>query len=338
MHPQYLLPLQGDVISPVLDVHVNCSGVHIVFQVPDPRAWCQAAPRMPVILKERIIQAYQKIHCRGVLHGAVSLSNIIVSSMGKVTLFDFSESRALRPNGVVPEATPDDLLRELQSVKSILAYEDDWRSKLTGVIKDPVRNSPNSGRTGNATERPLTNNKFSPGPDLVMYNVPYKDKHGSQVIQYIPRPWMDRTKLKRSRTSSRAGGCTSRDSSAVAGRHSEVDTLPTTPQPQLSRVRPHSPSDTLLGPLQQDGVPPIPAHEPLCRLGTSASLQSPSQYPLSSHDMPVPTVSRKVSPFMLSANWPTYSPPPLSHHYSLPLPTEHYTTTRRRSRSRSAHR
>jgi RIO-like serine/threonine protein kinase len=65
-----------------------------------------------------VINAFKKIHARGVCHGDVRCENILVRSDGTVVIVDFEVSTI--------DANEDELNAEMREVKYLLAS---WKSK-----------------------------------------------------------------------------------------------------------------------------------------------------------------------------------------------------------------
>ncbi|TCD60283.1 hypothetical protein EIP91_010427 [Steccherinum ochraceum] len=124
MDARYLLPLQGDVVSSVLDVVIAAGRMSLALEVPDSSRWYQASKKMPISMKDRVLSAYQKIHARGVLHGSVSLRNILISPDNRITIIDFSRARSVLPNRVVEYASTKSFEREMEEVRKKLGYHE----------------------------------------------------------------------------------------------------------------------------------------------------------------------------------------------------------------------
>lgn len=79
---------------------------------------------MPLVLKKRCVEAYEKLHAEGVLHGDVELRHMLIGGDGKVTLIDFQESRAVKalPQVGLEAASPEELRREMRKVMVKLDY------------------------------------------------------------------------------------------------------------------------------------------------------------------------------------------------------------------------
>ncbi|KAL0950946.1 hypothetical protein HGRIS_007698 [Hohenbuehelia grisea] len=96
------------------------------MEPPHPCFWIEASADMPRVLKRRCIEAFQKIHAQGVLHGDVEVRHMLIGADARVTIIDFQASRALVPNEAVElkQASPEDLRMEMRKVKFKLDYED----------------------------------------------------------------------------------------------------------------------------------------------------------------------------------------------------------------------
>ena len=119
----YLKPLQGDVLPWIIGVHVLPGAISIAMEPPHHSFWVEAAADMPTVLKQRCIEAFEKIHERGVLHGNVELRHMLIGGDGKVTIIDFQMSRALVPNSdMLLPAESEELALEMRRVKYKLDY------------------------------------------------------------------------------------------------------------------------------------------------------------------------------------------------------------------------
>ena len=98
--------------------------VDVMMEAPDSTVWFEASPNMPEVLKTRCIDAYCKLHARGVLHGSVDLQHILIGGNGKVHIVDFTKSRVRVPQvGFgIPPATEEEFEMELRIVKFKLNY------------------------------------------------------------------------------------------------------------------------------------------------------------------------------------------------------------------------
>lgn len=79
---------------------------------------------MPVVLKVAVINAFEKIHWRGVLHGNIQLSNILIGADMKVKLVNFEKGAILegQPDLQLHRVRHADLDLEMRKVKYMLDY------------------------------------------------------------------------------------------------------------------------------------------------------------------------------------------------------------------------
>ncbi|KIM84627.1 hypothetical protein PILCRDRAFT_818205 [Piloderma croceum F 1598] len=120
----YLKPLQGDVLPWIIRADVSPGAINIAMEPPHPSFWIEASPDMPIVLKQRCIEAFEKIHARGVLHGNVELRHMLIGGDGKVTIIDFHISRVLVPRAdvMILPAEPNEFKLEMRKVKYKLDY------------------------------------------------------------------------------------------------------------------------------------------------------------------------------------------------------------------------
>ncbi|KAI0004294.1 hypothetical protein BJV74DRAFT_810492 [Russula compacta] len=119
---RYLLPLQGDVVPHVMGVYTHPGKIDIVMDLPHPVFWMEASASMPIVLKDRVVEAFQKLHEKGVVHGDVALRHILIGADARVTLIDFQASRADEPNEDLGLAatSPGEKDLEMRRVKFLL--------------------------------------------------------------------------------------------------------------------------------------------------------------------------------------------------------------------------
>lgn len=120
----YLRSLQGLVIPYVINLYNTQDTIQLFMEVPHQSFWVEASPSMSDALKQRVIDAYRKLHGTGVLHGSVETRNILIGGDGRVTLVDFSMARTKRPIKEIglEGCTDKELAVELRKVKFILDY------------------------------------------------------------------------------------------------------------------------------------------------------------------------------------------------------------------------
>ena len=95
------------------------------MELPHNTFWKEARPNMPELMKKRFVQAFEKIHKRGVVHGNIRLRHMLIGADGRVTITNFKTARSLFPLGNVGvrACVPAELALELRMVKYILDYE-----------------------------------------------------------------------------------------------------------------------------------------------------------------------------------------------------------------------
>ncbi|KAL5519512.1 hypothetical protein ACEPAH_1195 [Sanghuangporus vaninii] len=132
--PDYLHPLQGDVVPKIIGVYLVEGKISIAMELPASDFWVEASDAMSGQLKSRCIAAFNKIHDRGVLHNDVELRHMLIGSSGDVTIIDFQESRAIKPIKDVSlgRASEADIRMEKRKVLFKLDYLD---SRLYEVLK-----------------------------------------------------------------------------------------------------------------------------------------------------------------------------------------------------------
>ena len=139
---RYLLPLQGDVVPHIMGVYTRPGKIDIAMDLPHPIFWMEASASMPTILKDRVVEAFQKLHERGVVHGDVALRHILIGADARVTLIDFQASRADEPNEDLglEAAYPGEKDLEMRRVKFLLNM-DNARKKEFRKSKAALRRS-----------------------------------------------------------------------------------------------------------------------------------------------------------------------------------------------------
>ncbi|KAL5533674.1 hypothetical protein ACEPAG_134 [Sanghuangporus baumii] len=132
--PDYLLPLQGDVVPKIIGVYIVEGKISIAMELPSSNFWVEASDAMSGQLKRRCIAAFNKIHDRGVLHNDVELRHMLISPSGDVTIIDFQESRAIKPIKEIGlgRASEADIRMEKRKILFKLDYPD---SRLYEVLK-----------------------------------------------------------------------------------------------------------------------------------------------------------------------------------------------------------
>lgn len=118
-------PLQGVVVPHIINVYTTPGYIDLVMEPPHDCFWIEASPDMPMVLKDRCVEAFAKLHQHGILHGDVELRHMLIGADCKVTIIDFQRSRSSNP---IPEvdlqiAMPDEFRMEMRRVKFKLDYE-----------------------------------------------------------------------------------------------------------------------------------------------------------------------------------------------------------------------
>ncbi|KAJ8520907.1 hypothetical protein ONZ45_g2325 [Pleurotus djamor] len=134
-----LKPLQGNIVPSVIGVSTSAAKFKIATEPPHPVFWIEASPDMPHVLKQRCVEAFQKLHDRGVLHGRAELRHMLVGGDARVTIVGFRASKALESNETlgVLKATPEELSAEMDSVKRRINYADPATSEQASDSPPP---------------------------------------------------------------------------------------------------------------------------------------------------------------------------------------------------------
>ncbi|KAJ7275317.1 hypothetical protein B0H12DRAFT_1086722 [Mycena haematopus] len=166
-----LKSLQGRVVPTIINVYSCLGAVDVAMEPPHHSFWIEASADMPHVLKKRCVEAFEKLHSAGVLHGDIELRHMLFGGDARVTIIDFQASRALEPNPEVglAAATPDELRLEMRKVKFKLDYEDARAredEKLMRAARLARRNQ--KGRT---LEEPLPEDVVDPPIDSRVWNL-----------------------------------------------------------------------------------------------------------------------------------------------------------------------
>ncbi|KAI9455850.1 hypothetical protein F5148DRAFT_1225310 [Russula earlei] len=129
-----------------MGVYTRPGKIDIVMGLPHSVFWMEASASMPVVLKDRVVEAFQKLHDRGVLHGDVALRHILIGADARVTLIDFQASRADEPNEDLGlhAVYPGEKEFEMRRVKFLLNM-DNARKKEVRKSKSALRRSVRNG-------------------------------------------------------------------------------------------------------------------------------------------------------------------------------------------------
>jgi len=125
-----------------MGVYTRPGKIDIAMDLPHPIFWMEASASMPTVLKDRVVEAFQKLHERGVVHGDVALRHILIGADARVTLIDFQASRADEPNEDLglDAAYPGEKDLEMRRVKFLLNM-DNARKKERRKSKAALRRS-----------------------------------------------------------------------------------------------------------------------------------------------------------------------------------------------------
>ncbi|TFY68368.1 hypothetical protein EVJ58_g1068 [Rhodofomes roseus] len=128
----HLRSLQGNVVPALINVTRSVDGVSLNMAPPHPTFWMDASADMPFILKACVVEAYDALHRRGILHGNPQLQNMLICGDGTVKLVDFQSSRSMRSISVVGiyDANSADLELEARQVRFKIDYADARKYEL----------------------------------------------------------------------------------------------------------------------------------------------------------------------------------------------------------------
>ena len=174
-----------------MGVYTGPGKIDIAMDLPHPVFWMEASVSMPVVLKDRVVEAFQKLHERGIVHGDVALRHILIGADARVTLIDFQASRADNPNEDLGLAAtyPGEKELEMRRVKFLLdvdnARKKEFR-KSKAAHKRSVRNGARAQR-----RRELLRHGITAGLP-VDEPVPLADTHEPPVhLDELERYWME---------------------------------------------------------------------------------------------------------------------------------------------------
>jgi hypothetical protein len=133
----HLWHLQGDILPYIISVYVSPGVINIAMEPPHYSFWIEASEDMPDVLKIRCIEAFEKLHRRGVLHGNPELRHMLIGGDGKVTIIDFQMSRAMliEADTMVLPADRRELELEMRKVKYKLDYEGARQRETAKMIR-----------------------------------------------------------------------------------------------------------------------------------------------------------------------------------------------------------
>lgn len=122
----HMRPLQGVVVPHIIGVYMTPGFIDIAMELPHPCFWIEASPDMPHSLKQRCVEAFERLHQQGILHGDVELRHMLIGADCKVTIIDFQLSRSSIPIEEVGlhVATPEEFRMEMRRVKYKLDFQE----------------------------------------------------------------------------------------------------------------------------------------------------------------------------------------------------------------------
>jgi Lipopolysaccharide kinase (Kdo/WaaP) family len=155
-----------------MGVYTRPGQIDIAMDLPHPVLWMEASASMPVVLKDRVVEAFQRLHERGVVHGDVALRHILIGPDARVTLIDFQASRADEPNEDLGLAAtyPGDRDLEMRRVKFLLNMDNARRRefrKSRAAHKRSVRNRARAQRRHELLRHGITTGLPLDEPELL---------------------------------------------------------------------------------------------------------------------------------------------------------------------------
>ena len=114
----------------IINVYIEPGYVNVAMEPPHECFWIESSPDMPDVLKHRCIEAFEKLHAQGVLHGDAELRHMLINADAKVTIVDFKAAATCVPLENVDmgevglrKATPEEFKLEMRKVKFKLDYD-----------------------------------------------------------------------------------------------------------------------------------------------------------------------------------------------------------------------
>ena len=100
------------------------------MEPPHECFWIESSPDMPDVLKRRCVEAFEKLHAQGILHGDAELRHMLINADAEVTIVDFKAAATCVPleNVAMEEvglrkAAPEEFRLEMRRVKFKLDYD-----------------------------------------------------------------------------------------------------------------------------------------------------------------------------------------------------------------------
>ena len=118
------------VVPRIINVYIEPGYVNVAMEPPHECFWIESSPDMPNVLKRRCVEAFEKLHAQGVLHGDVELRHMLINADAKTTIVDFKAGATCVPLENVDmeevglrKATPEEFRLEMRRVKFKLDYD-----------------------------------------------------------------------------------------------------------------------------------------------------------------------------------------------------------------------
>jgi hypothetical protein len=119
--------LAGTYVPTIIGVFAGEGIASLLMELPHQAFWVQASTDMPDVLKKRCVEAYEKLHAAGILHGSPHLRHLLIGGDARVTIMNFERSRVLDPvsNAHIGQgkANAAELRLEMRKVKYQLDYD-----------------------------------------------------------------------------------------------------------------------------------------------------------------------------------------------------------------------
>ena len=174
-----------------MGVYTRPGKVDIAMELPHPVFWMEASASMPVVLKDCVVEAFRKLHERGVVHGDVALRHILIGADARVTLIDFQASRSDEPNEELGLAMtyPGEKDLEIRRVKFLLNM-DNARKKEFKKSKAALRRSERNKRR-EQRRRELLRHGITSGLPLDELEPPEDIKEPPVPLDELEKYWME---------------------------------------------------------------------------------------------------------------------------------------------------
>jgi hypothetical protein len=182
-----------------MGVYTRPGKIDIAMDLPHPVFWMEASASMPVVLKERVVEAFMKLHERGIVHGDIALRHILIGADARVTLIDFQASRADDSNEDLGlEGTyPGEKELEMRRVKFLLNVDNARQKEFRKSKAAQKRLARNTARARRRQE--LLRHGITTGLP-VDESVPLADINEPPVsLEELERYWMEDAWFKRDR-------------------------------------------------------------------------------------------------------------------------------------------